>query len=160
MLERQKQRSWHGTVTLDQSSFDINLNTDHELIWLQPDGEIPERERRMIQSEKVMLTIVWNPRGFHLINVLPKGFKFNMSFYVTQILGPISDWRRTQVGRTNRKLWVHANNARPHTATVTLKFMQQNAMRRVFHPTSPILTRSGTISFLSLRLYQATFVQM
>jgi hypothetical protein len=147
MLERQKQRSWHDIVTLDESWFYLNLNTDHELMWLQPDGEIPKRERRTIQSEKVMLTIVWNPSGFHLINVLPKGFKFkfNASFYVTLILGPLSDWRRTQVGRTNRKLWVHADNARPHAATVTLKFMQQNAMRRVPHPLSPILTRSGTL---------------
>jgi hypothetical protein len=113
-----KQRSWHDIVTLDESWFYLHLNTDHELIWLQPDGEIPERERRMIQSEQVMLTIVSNPSGFHLINVLPKGFKFkfNASYYITQILGLLSDWRRTQVGRTNRKLWVHADNARPHTA--------------------------------------------
>jgi hypothetical protein len=145
MLERQKQRSWHDIVTLDESWFYLNLNTDHELIWLQPDGEIPERERRTIQLEKVMLTIVWNPSGFHLINVLPKGLKFNASFYITQILGPLSDWRRTQVGRTNRKLWVHADNARPHTATVTLQFMKQNAMMRAPHPQCPILTRSGTL---------------
>jgi hypothetical protein len=46
MLERQKQRYWHDIVTLDESWFD--LNTDHELIWLQPEGEIPERERRTI----------------------------------------------------------------------------------------------------------------
>jgi hypothetical protein len=99
-----KQRSWHDIVTLDESWFYINLNTDHELIWLQPDGDIPERERLTIQSEKVMRTIIWNPSGFNLINVLPKGFKFNASFYVTQILGLLSDWRRTQLGRTNRKL--------------------------------------------------------
>jgi hypothetical protein len=91
-------------VTLDESWFYINLNTDHELIWLQPDGEIPERELRTIQSEKVMFTIVWNLSSFHLINVLPKGFKLNASFYVTQILGPLSDLRRTQVGRINQKL--------------------------------------------------------
>jgi hypothetical protein len=83
---------------------------------------------------KVMLTIVWNPSGFNLINVLPKWFKFNASFYVTQILGPLSDWCRTQVGRTNRKLWAHADNARPHTVTVTLQFMQQSAMRKAPHP--------------------------
>jgi hypothetical protein len=132
MLEQQKQRSWHDIVTLDESLF--YLNTDHELIWLQPDGEISGRERPTIQLEKVMLTIVWNPSGFYLINVLSKKLKFNTSFYVTQILGRVSDWRRTQVGRTNRKLWVHVDNARPHTATVTLQFMQQNAMRRAPHP--------------------------
>jgi histone-lysine N-methyltransferase SETMAR len=139
MLERQKQRSWHDIVTLDESWCYLNLNPDHELIWIQSDGEIPERERRTIQSGKVMLTIVCNPSGFHLINVLPKWFKFklNASCYVTQILGPLSDWHRTQVGRTNRKLWVHADNARFHTATVTLQFMQQNAMRRVPIPRPP-----------------------
>jgi hypothetical protein len=72
MLERQKKRSWHNIVILDESWFYFNLNTDHELIWILPDGEIPERARPTIQSEKVMLTIVWNPIGFHLINVLPK----------------------------------------------------------------------------------------
>jgi hypothetical protein len=78
MLERQEQRSWHDIVILDESWF--YLNTEHELRWIQPDEEIPERERRTIQSEKVMLTIVWNPSAFHLINVPPKGFKFNASF--------------------------------------------------------------------------------
>jgi hypothetical protein len=66
-----------------------------------------------------MLTIVWNPGGFHLVNILPEGFKFNASYYVTQILDPLSKWRRTQVGRANRKLIVHADNARPHTAKMT-----------------------------------------
>jgi hypothetical protein len=78
MLEQQKQRSWHDIVTLDDSWF--YLNTDHELIWLHPDGEIPERERCTIQSEKVMLTIVWNPSGFHLINVLQKGSNSTRAF--------------------------------------------------------------------------------
>jgi hypothetical protein len=122
----------------------------HELIWIQPDAEIPERERRTIQSGKVMLTIVWNPSGFYLSNVLPKWFKFNTIFHVTQILGRLSDWRRTQVGRTNRKLWVHANNARSYTATMTLQFMQQNAMRRIPHlhpPYSPDLAHSGFCLF-------------
>jgi hypothetical protein len=58
-----------------------------------------------------------------------------VSYYVTHILRPLSDWRKTQVGRTNRKLWIHADNARPHRATVTLQFMQQNVMRRASHPT-------------------------
>jgi histone-lysine N-methyltransferase SETMAR len=148
MLERQKQRSWHDIVTLDESWFYLNLNTDHELIWLQTDGEIPERERRTIQSEKVMLMIVWNSSGFHLINVLQKGFKFNASLYVTQIPGTLSDWPRIHVGRTNRKLCVHADNSRPHTATVTLQFMQQNMMMRVPHPTySPDLASSDFYLF-------------
>jgi hypothetical protein len=97
---------------------------------------------------KVMLAIVWNPGGFHLVNILPKGFKFNGSYYVTQILDPLSKWRRIQVGRTNRKLIVHANNARSHTAKVILQFMEQNSVQRAPHPTySPDLTPSDFCLF-------------
>jgi hypothetical protein len=82
--------------------------------------------------------------GFHLIIVLPKWFKFNASFYVTQILRRRFDSCRTQVGKTNRKLWVHADHARLRTATVTLQFMQANAMRRAPHaPYSPDRTPSS-----------------
>jgi histone-lysine N-methyltransferase SETMAR len=128
-------------VTLEESWF--YLHTDHELIWAQADAEIPERERHTVQSEKMMLTIVWSPGSFHLVNVLPKGFKFNASYYATQILDPLSKWRRTQVGCTNRKLTVHADNARPHTAKMTSQFMEQNSMQRAPHPAySPDLAPS------------------
>jgi hypothetical protein len=40
-----------------------------------------------------MLTIVWNPRGFHLIKVLEKGRKFNTGCYIAEILEPLSQWR-------------------------------------------------------------------
>jgi hypothetical protein len=57
---------------------------------VQPDAEIPGRERHTVQSQKVMLAIVWNPGGFHLANILPKGFKFNANYYVTEILDCLS----------------------------------------------------------------------
>jgi endo-1,4-beta-D-glucanase Y len=40
-----------------------------------------------------MLTIVWNPRGFHLIKGLEKGRTFNASYYITEIFEPFSQWR-------------------------------------------------------------------
>jgi hypothetical protein len=40
--------------------------------------------------EKFMLTIVWNPRWFHLINVLEKDRKFNVGYYVAEILETLS----------------------------------------------------------------------
>jgi hypothetical protein len=74
------------------------------------------KENGTLSNPKSDGTIVWNPGGFHLVNILPKGFKFNASYYVTQILDPLSKWRRLQVARTNRKLIMHADNARAHTA--------------------------------------------
>jgi hypothetical protein len=52
--------------------------------------KVPERERHTIQSRKFMLTIVWNPRGFHLIKVLEKGRKFNAGYYIAEVLEPLS----------------------------------------------------------------------
>jgi hypothetical protein len=44
-----------------------------------------------------MLTIVWNPRGFHLIKVLEKGRKFNIGHYIAEILEPISALNNAEV---------------------------------------------------------------
>jgi hypothetical protein len=76
-----------------------------------------------------MLTIVWNPVGFRLINVLSKGIKFSTSHYVTDILVPLVECRKTQVGGSDRKLMVYADNSRPYTARVTLEFLKQNGMK-------------------------------
>jgi hypothetical protein len=146
MLERQGRRSWHDIVTLDGSWF--HLHTDYELFWTQPDAEIPERERHTVQSQKVMPAIVWNPGGFHLANILSKGFRFNTSYDVTQVLDPLSKWRRTQVGRTNRKLIMHADNARHHIAKITSQFMEENSMQKAPHPAhSPDLAPSDFYLF-------------
>jgi hypothetical protein len=51
-----------------------------------------------------MLTIVWNPRGFHLINVLQKGRKFNGGYYIAEILTPLSQWRSIEATGNDRKL--------------------------------------------------------
>jgi histone-lysine N-methyltransferase SETMAR len=79
---------------------------------------------------------------------LLKGFKFNASYDVIQILDPLSKWRRTQVGRTNQQLIVHADNARPHRARMTSQFMEQNLMQRAPHPAySPDLAPSNFYLF-------------
>jgi histone-lysine N-methyltransferase SETMAR len=132
VLQRQQSRSWHDIVTLDE--FWFYLHTDHEFIWLQADEEVPERERHTIQSEKVMLTIVWNPTGFHLIDFLSRRAKFNRTHYVTNILSPLAIWCETQMGKTDRKLIVHSDNARPDTAQKVLDFLEHNAMERALHP--------------------------
>jgi hypothetical protein len=50
VLERHERQSWYDMVTLDEAWFYLNM--DHELIWLQPEEKILERERYTVQSEK------------------------------------------------------------------------------------------------------------
>jgi hypothetical protein len=81
-----------------------------------------------------MPMIIRNRSGFHEINVLPNGCKFNASHYITNIFGPLADWRTLQVQESNWKLIIHADNGYPRVATMTQQFLDQNAMNRAPHP--------------------------
>jgi hypothetical protein len=81
-----------------------------------------------------MVATVWNLTGFYRIVALPKGMKFNADYYISHILGPLAEWRRSQVGGSDRRLYVHADNARPHTAKKVTEFLAGNGMKRAPHP--------------------------
>jgi hypothetical protein len=73
-----KHHRWHFVTTLDESWF--YLSTDHEQIWLRTDQEPPERAKHTIQDNKIMVTTAWNPLGFHLVEALAKGGRFNAEY--------------------------------------------------------------------------------
>jgi histone-lysine N-methyltransferase SETMAR len=84
--------------------------------------------------EKFTLTIAWNPRGFHFIKVLKKGRKFNPGYYIVEILESLSQWRSIEAAGNERKLLVHADNARPHTAKLSAQYFNENRMKSGLHP--------------------------
>jgi histone-lysine N-methyltransferase SETMAR len=145
LLEQQERRAWHDLIPLDESWF--YFSTDREMIWLAP-GETTPRERHMIQSPKIMVTVAWNTSGFHVLAALPKGIKFNARYYITDILTPIMEWRAGSGIRSPRKLIVHADNSRPHTAKSSMEFFEANGMRKAPHPAySPDLAPSDFFLF-------------
>jgi hypothetical protein len=111
MLQHQKNMAWYDIVTLDESWF--YFTTDHERIWCPEGTEAPEREWITVQSRKMVATIVWNPTGFDPIVALPKITKFNADYYISHILGPLAEWRRSQAGGSDRRLHVDVDNAHP-----------------------------------------------
>jgi hypothetical protein len=52
-----------------------------------------------------MFTIVWNPRGFHLIKVLEKGRKFNAGYYITEILEHCPNGAQLKQRATSENCW-------------------------------------------------------
>jgi hypothetical protein len=56
------------------------------MIWLPDGDEVPDQEKHMIQSPKLMLTLVWNPHGFHVAEAMPKGEIFTAASYIRNIL--------------------------------------------------------------------------
>jgi hypothetical protein len=89
-------------------------------------------------SQKIMLTIVWNPRGFHLIKILENGRKFNAGYYIADILEALSQWCSIEAAGNERKLLVHADNACPHTAKLLILCFNENRMKSAPHPRSSI----------------------
>jgi histone-lysine N-methyltransferase SETMAR len=146
VLSVQSTGQWHDIVTLDESW--IYLFSEHDLIWTAPRESVIDRGRHIVQSPKFMLTVVWNPIGFHVLKALPKGSKFNAQYYINDILVAISDWRRqTGEGRPN-KLWVHFDNARPHTTKMSRDYISLNQMKQAPHPRySPDLAPSDFFLF-------------
>jgi hypothetical protein len=102
--------AWHEIVILDESWFYLSI--DHEFIWFPTGAPVFDRERHMIQFLKLMLIIVWNPHGFHLVDVLSKEMKSNRSYYVTRIFELLHEWKIHQVSEAIRKLIVHADDVR------------------------------------------------
>jgi histone-lysine N-methyltransferase SETMAR len=99
-----------------------------------------------------MLTIVWNPRGFHLIKVLEKGRKFNAGYYAAETLEPLSQWRSIEAVDNDRKLLVHADNAHPHTANLSTQYFNEDRMKSTPHsPYSPDLTPSDFYLFAYIK---------
>jgi hypothetical protein len=75
VLSKQSTPHWHDTVTLDESW--IYLFSEHDMMWIAPREIVVDRERYTVQSPKFILTVVWNPIGFHVLKTLQKGRKFN-----------------------------------------------------------------------------------
>jgi hypothetical protein len=92
MLEVQEQRAWRDIVTMDESWFYHSI--DHESIWPRTGEKVPERipVSVSVQCKKLIVTIVWDPTGFRVISVLPKGCKFNSDSYQSEMLKPLSEW--------------------------------------------------------------------
>jgi hypothetical protein len=83
-LESAQANEWQSFMTLDESWFYLSMS--HETLWVKAGQQPPERVKHMIGERKMMTKIDWNPQGFHLVEALPKGKKFNASYYIDRIL--------------------------------------------------------------------------
>jgi hypothetical protein len=106
-----KHHGSHFVITLAESWF--YLSTDHEQLWIRSDEEPPERAKHTIDGKRIMVTIAWNPLGFHLVEALPKRRRFVAEYYRDNIL---TELIRLCPEAGERYVAIHADNAGPHTA--------------------------------------------
>jgi hypothetical protein len=108
-------REMLGTLFWKKVGKESWLSLSAEQTSLAPGEAPPDWERHTIQLPKFMLNIVWGITGFHVAKLLPKASTLNSSSYIDEIPSETAFWREVQGQNTNRRLVVHANNARPHT---------------------------------------------
>jgi hypothetical protein len=97
-------------MTLDEASF--YFSTDHASRITHQFGSV----------QKMMLTVVWNPRGFQLIDVLPNGSKFNAGHYISHILSPLPEILAPYQDGTGRYFVIRTDNARRHCVKPVTQF--------------------------------------
>jgi hypothetical protein len=67
---------------------------------------------------------------------------------IAEILEPLSQWRSIEAVGNERKLLVHADNARPHTAKLSTQYFDENRMKSAPHlPCFPDLVPSDFYLF-------------
>jgi hypothetical protein len=116
-------------ITLDESWF--YRATDHKQIWLRPGVTSPERAWHTLQDREIMVTIASNPLGFPLIVALSKGRTFNGEYHCDNYLAGLTQFQPEDGGR---KLVVHADNARVHTAQKCRTFCEEKGLPLAPHP--------------------------
>jgi hypothetical protein len=110
-------------------------------IWLPHDELPPPFPKQTIASQKLMITVVWNPYGFQMIQSLPKRIKWAARYYSFSNHCS-SGWRQSP------KMMLHAENASPHVAKCVTEYMDHNSLKRALHvPCSPDLASSDCYLF-------------
>jgi hypothetical protein len=97
------------------------------------------KENDTQRNRKIIRMIVWNPRWFHLIEVLEEGRKSNAGYYIAEMLESLSQWRSIEAAGNERKLFVHADSASQHTAKLPTQYFNKNRMKSAPHPPYSIL---------------------
>jgi hypothetical protein len=81
-----------------------------------------------------MPRVVWSPYGFHLIDVPPKGSKFNDGHDISNILSPLPEILAPSQDGPKRKIVIYADNARPHCADTVTQCLDYKSLSRASHP--------------------------
>ena len=110
------------------------MQSDYNLIWLQRDEEPPVKEKKMINSPKMLLTVFWNPKGFLISNFLPPHQKFNSEYFINQILQPMYEKLSSKAEFFGKIITLHFDNSKVHTSGKVQEYMNSHNMKRAVQP--------------------------
>jgi hypothetical protein len=126
-----KHNGWQNFVTLDETW--VYCHTECKSIWLSGDEKAPERERWLTASPKLILTVMWNPVGFHVVDLRVKGVKFCSAYSLSNIMDPILATLRPYQRQWFWKLVMHVDNVCLPTSKMVDECFESHCFRRADH---------------------------
>jgi hypothetical protein len=111
------------------------------------------KERHIISTPKVLITIFWSPLGFPVIDALLAEEKFIAGYFCDNIVPQIAEQRSSDM-RHNKggKFVVHLDNATPHRPKLTKSCFKTLAICEADDPRySPDLAHSDFYLFGKLK---------
>jgi hypothetical protein len=144
MIAEARHQSWPYFLTGDESWFFDS--TDDEQLWL-PRGEMaPTRARHIISTPRVIITILWSPLGFPVIDLLPAGEKFPARYFRDSIVPQIAEQRPSDAQQNmGRKFVVRIDSATPHKPKLTKSCFKILRLHEADDPPYPLDLASSYI---------------
>jgi histone-lysine N-methyltransferase SETMAR len=107
------------------------------------------KPKHNIRTKKCTVTVIWNPRGFHVINKCPTGTTINNDYFTTNVLAPLQQKIFLDERKLNTKRpTIHLDNRWIQRSGATEVYITEHNMIRFKHPPySPDLAPS-LFSFL------------
>jgi hypothetical protein len=108
------------------------------------------RPRLDIQSKKIILTIIWNPSGFHVVDRLPNDAKMNSAYFVTNKVTQFEQAIFPRGRAPHQKRFViHLDNCSVHISRASRDWLEEHDMRGMPQPSySPDPAPVTSICFL------------
>jgi hypothetical protein len=123
-LRAHAHNNWWHLVTGDERWFYYEYVRDR--IWTAGDENTSEVENRTTASMTTILTVLWNPHSFPVVNMLPPGESFNASWFIDQNLVPLVKTFFHLAGAQGNNLMVHVDDAPAHNSSMTRNFFGHN----------------------------------
>jgi hypothetical protein len=125
---------WHHLIIGDESW--LFLSYSLRRMWTVTREGVAAKPRPDIHTKNSMLTVLWNPLRFHVVDKLRTGAKMESDYFTTNVLGSIGQ-KVFPTGRNPhaKRLEIHLDACSIHTSRTTEEYIRQHNMIQRQHPT-------------------------
>jgi hypothetical protein len=86
-LRSEKHTLFHRIITGDEFWFYLDYSSDH--IWTCATDDVPQRASHQIQTDKLMLTVLWSTRRPILVKWMERRQRFNTTYFISEIMSEL-----------------------------------------------------------------------